>query len=145
MTLKVLTVEFQSLEDGLEELGRAIENDETLIQSEDYLYFDSRKDFRKDMSLHRIEILSVISSNSPGSVYELAKMLEREQPNVQKDCRFLEFLGFLHLVDSGNSRRSKIPRLIFNYDCILLKGDHRIPDRYIQISPKAQEHMEKAI
>lgn len=145
MSLNIVKIIFQPLEETMQELEWAVENNKSMVQAEDEIFFDSRKDFKKILTFARIELLSVIAANMPRSVYQLAKMVERDQPNVQNDCAHLELLGFIILENSGNARGSLKPRLSFNYDCILIKGANNIPDRYIQISQKAQKIFEKAI
>ena len=145
MSLNIFKIIFQPLEETMEELEWAVGNGESMVQAEDEMYFDSRKAFKSSLTFARIELLSVIASKSPTSVYQLAKMVERDQPNVQNDCALLEMLGFIVLEKSGNARNALMPRLLFDYDCLFIKGTKHIPDRYIQISQKAQKLIENAI
>lgn len=49
------------------------------------------------MTLQKIEILTIIASAKPKSVYELAKMVDRALGPVQNDCYILESIGSLFL------------------------------------------------
>ena len=73
------------------------------------------------MSEQKLEILTLIANANPKSVYELAKMLGRAIAPVQKDCQSLETVGFIDFEKEKGGRGTLTPRLVFDYDRILVK------------------------
>ena len=41
--------------------------------------------------------------------------MERDFANVQRDCTALEAMGFISLENAGDAKKSKPPRLAFDY------------------------------
>jgi len=85
------------------------------------VYFDSIRSFRTFMTMQKLEALVLISWIKPKSVYELAKVLRRPLPPVQRDCEALSRYRFIKLEKRGDSRRSLAPTLAFNYDTIAIR------------------------
>ncbi|ATH06752.1 hypothetical protein BIY24_01990 [Halobacteriovorax marinus] len=119
MKLKALYINFQSEEQILEEINFALLNGKELKHKSDELLFDSLNTFNKALGQNRLSILIAISQLKPKSINELAQLTNREYPHVLNDCRKLEALGFINLVDDNNSQRKTLrPELTFNYDII---------------------------
>ena len=59
------------------------------------LSFGSVESFREFFTPRRIELLQVIKHKHPQSVYELAKLTDREFKNVVMDIRLLEKYGLI--------------------------------------------------
>lgn len=130
---KALTIKFQSLEQLKKELLDLPKTKKVYIQPEDVLLFESLNGFRNFMTLQKLELLAVISSANPKSVYELAKMVNRAIATVQKDCNLLASSGFIILEKEKGGRKSLAPRLKFNYDRIIVQ----MPEHPYELSFKA--------
>lgn len=124
-TKKEMIIAFKSLEDLGAEAITAIRNKNSKVQPVNVIYFSNWTSFRNFMSLQKIEILTMISSVQPKSIYELTRLLDRSLAAVQKDCEVLEKTGFITLEKQKSGRKQLIPRLKFNYDKIIVKlSDH---------------------
>lgn len=70
--------------------------------------FDNKKDFEK--FVRNITILISIQSLKPKSVYELAKMIDMDQSNLNKIILFFEDMGVLKVKERKvNGRTVKTP------------------------------------
>jgi predicted transcriptional regulator len=118
---KEIIVAFKSLDELGKEAIKSIKNKKTGIQPENIVYFDSWTSFRGFMSLQKLEILTMISSLEPKSIYELMRLLDRSLSAVQKDCEALEQAGFITLEKQKTGRGQVVPRLKFNYDKIIVQ------------------------
>lgn len=124
-TKKEMIIAFKSLEDLGAEAITAIRNKNSKVQPVNVIYFSNWTSFRNFMSLQKIEILTMISSVQPKSIYELTRLLDRSLAAVQKDCEVLERTGFITLEKQKSGRKQLLPRLKFNYDKIIVKlSDH---------------------
>lgn len=130
---KALTIKFQSLEQLKKELLDLPKTKKGYIQPEDVLLFESLNGFRNFMTLQKLELLAVISSANPKSVYELAKMVNRAIATVQKDCNVLASSGFIVFDKEKGGRKTLAPRLRFNYDRIIVQ----MPEHPYELSFKA--------
>ena len=92
-----------------------------LPQPKNMIYFDSLGSFRSFMTIQKLEILTLIAFAKPKPVYELAKVLNRAIAPVQKDCQMLETAGFIVFNKEKSGHGNLMPRLIFDYNCILVK------------------------
>ncbi len=85
------------------------------------LVFDSYEAFRKVMTPERLKILHVIREKEPKSVYELAKILDRDRRNIIKDLEMLEMLGLVEFEEEKHGkRRSRRPSCALRRD----RGKH---------------------
>ncbi len=67
------------------------------------------------MTIQKIELLTAIAIQEPSSIYELAKIVDRDFAAVLRDCAGLRAMNFITLKESNDSKGTKIPRLRFNY------------------------------
>jgi predicted transcriptional regulator len=72
------------------------------------------------MSDQKYTILAAISKYQPNSVYQLAKILNRAQQNVARDCELLSGHGFITFEEIEDARNSKAPRLSFDYNAVVV-------------------------
>ena len=72
------------------------------------------------MNDQKYTILAAIYKYHPRSVYQLAKILNRAQQNVARDCDLLEGHGFIKFEASTNGRKVKAPRLAFDYNAVVV-------------------------
>jgi len=70
------------------------------------------------MSEQKLVILAAIKAKKPDSIYQLAQIVDRDFANVQRDCVSLEAMGFIVLKEKNDSKKSKQPRLAFDYNVI---------------------------
>ncbi len=97
MKIKNVVVEIRSLKDTLKEFAEVFgkaKNDGNVTPKRG-VGFSSIEDFRKFFSKRRMELLSVIKHKKPKSIYELAKITNREYKNVYEDVELLEQLGLI--------------------------------------------------
>lgn len=120
-TKKEITIVFKSLEDLGKEAIKAIKTKTPKIQPVNIIYFDSWTSFRHFMTLQKLEVLMMISSVAPHSIYELMRLLDRSLAAVQKDCEALEQAGFITLEKKKTGRNQVTPRLKFDYDKIVVQ------------------------
>lgn len=66
--------------------------------------FDNKRDFSK--FIKNIDLLMAIQSLNPSSVYELAKILGKDQSNVNKVISFFESYGIIKLKKAKKNNRS---------------------------------------
>jgi predicted transcriptional regulator len=74
------------------------------------------EDVAKILTNERISLLQVIREKKPESISELARLLNRSQPNVSNDVKYLEGIGLLELEEKKGSVSHKKP--IVNYDAV---------------------------
>ena len=68
------------------------------------VYFESVDTFRKILTDKRLEVLHTIRMKHPASIYELSKMLKRDEKNVTQDLSFLENVGLVKLKKTKEGR-----------------------------------------
>mgnify|MGYP001612658404 CR=1 FL=1 len=77
---------------------------------------------RQLLNNEKARILSVIKTEKPASLYDLAKKLNRSFKSVHDDIRLLERFGFIELVEEKvNNRTRHKPHLIADTITIHLK------------------------
>ena len=70
--------------------------------------------FRKFLTQKRIEMLHAIRNKQPNSLYELAKLLNRDLKSVNTDVALLKQLGLIQLKKQKHGRTRVIPRVLFD-------------------------------
>lgn len=124
MKVKPLIITFESLDDFIERttiaVEQAIKYKKKSIQRKDTLNWASPEAYQLFMSDQKYAILAVIIKYKPQSIYQLAKILERAQQNVARDCDLLEGHGFIKFKTSEEGRKTKVPQLVFDYNAIMV-------------------------
>ena len=124
MKIKPLIITFESLDDFFQRTTLALENavkhKNKSIQRKDTRVWVSVEAYQQFMSDQKYAILAVIIKYKPQSVYQLAKILERAQQNVARDCDLLEGHGFIKFKTSEDGRKAKVPLLTFDYNAIMV-------------------------
>lgn len=118
---KTLFILFKNLSELEAEVMDTLKNGKSHIQAKNMIYFDTLKSFREFLTVQKLELLAVIASRKPSSIYELAQVLERDVAPVQRDCTVLANTGFIVLKDSNSTRGAKRPRLKFDYNCLVVQ------------------------
>ncbi|MEW6740572.1 MAG: hypothetical protein ACOYU2_13055 [Nitrospirota bacterium] len=118
MKIKRVKIEIKSLNDALKEAGEVFEklSRDEHVQKKTAIYFSNLKEMRKVLTERRLELLKTIKDKKPASVYELAKMVNRDIKNVLQDLTYLQELG---LVEITETKDKKIPHV--SYDKIALE------------------------
>lgn len=116
--LKSLHIVFTTMDEMLEGIESALRGEESEIDYNESLAYDSIETFKRQLTPNRLELLRAIARLKPSSINQLAKMVNREFPHVLKDCRSLEFYGFIVLEEMDGARKQLKPRLAFDYDVI---------------------------
>ncbi len=115
-----MEIHFQSFDDFKRKVTKALSARTPTIKPEHQILFDSVASFRSYMTIQKIEILSVIATRKPSSIYELAQMVDRDFAAVLRDCTSLEATGFIKLKDANIAKKTKVPQLRFEYLGILV-------------------------
>jgi len=121
MKVKRVKIAIKSLEDVLsnaKEVMKKLERGEK-VKRESGIYFENLEAFRRALTERRLEMLHVIKEKHPSSVYELAKMLDRDIKNVNVDLEYLREIGLVEIKRSKEKRERVIPEV--NYDVIELR------------------------
>ena len=117
---KEMHIGFMTLDELEQNALRAIKMRKPDIQPKNIIYFDTWTSFRGFMTLQKLEILMMISSVQPKSIYELCRLLDRSLAAVQKDCETLARIGFINLKKQKTGRGAITPTLVFEYNKIVV-------------------------
>lgn len=130
---KALTIKFKNLDELEKELLDLPKKKVGYIQPKDVVLFESINGFRSFMTLQKLEILTLIASEKPKSVYELARIVDRAIAPVQKDCNILAKAGFIIFEKEKGGRKTITPKLKFDYDRLIVE----LPEHPYELSFKA--------
>lgn len=122
MRVKNIVIGIKSLESMLDDAQNVMEHlekGEKVIKRKPGVYFADIETMRKAITPERIRILQVIKKESPGSIYELVKILDRDMKNVKVDVNYLSNLGLIELKKTKEGRERVTPSV--NYDKLLLE------------------------
>jgi len=89
------------------------------VKREEGIYFESIDTMRSVLTNNRLLILKTIRERKPGSVYELAKMLNRDLKNVNQDLKLLAGIGLVSLEKTEADKKRVVPHV--DYGKILLE------------------------
>jgi predicted transcriptional regulator len=83
--------------------------------SRDGVGFTSIEAARNFLTRERLSLMRTIRTRHPGSLYELAKMVNRDFKNVQEDIRILERHGLVRISKESHGKRTvKVPQVLFD-------------------------------
>ena len=115
---KTLTIRIKSAATALEGFRKTFNDVEAgrRVNKREGVYFTSIEAARNLLTPNRLALLRVVRSGRPGSIYELAKMVDRDLKNVQDDLRLLEAYGLIRMADATRSgkRRVRVPEALFD-------------------------------
>jgi predicted transcriptional regulator len=84
--------------------------------------FDGLSSLKKLLSKEKAKILDVVKYKKPGSIYSLAKMLNRPFKAVFEDVKLLERFGFIELVAEKTKNRIRHkPEIVVDHMIIHIK------------------------
>ena len=123
MKVKNVTIGIKSIEEVLnktKDVMERLERGEKVKKRKPGIYFESLDVMRKAITHERLKILKVIKEKHPASIYELAKLLNRNLKNVSDDVHYLAELGLIELEKGKSNGREKTMPVV-NYEKILLE------------------------
>jgi predicted transcriptional regulator len=121
MRVRDIRVSIKTKEDlfnEVKEVWGRLEREEK-IKKHEGISFENIEAMRKILSEERLRILKTIKKEHPKSIYELAKLLNRDIKNTFNDVQFLAQIGLIELKKTKEGREKTIPKV--NYDRILLE------------------------
>lgn len=114
---KTLNIHIKPAGEALEGFRRTLKAAQSgqRVARREGVYFTSIEAARKLLTPNRLALLRAVRSKKPGSIYELAKALDRDLKNVQEDLRILERYGLVRMSDSRSRgrRRVRVPEAVF--------------------------------
>lgn len=120
MKIKPLNIKFESTDDFFERVGKSLKKRRKSVAPKDTLLFADVLSYQRFMTEQKLLILVMINTHKPNSLYQLAKMVDRNLANVKRDCDALEKGGFIVYEDVKGKPQSKAPRLSFDYNAIVV-------------------------
>ena len=115
---KTLIIRFEDWDHFKTRVKSAIKKGISSVTPKNTLVFSSVAQYQKFMTEQKVAILAAIISKGPSSIYQLAQVVERDFANVQRDCTALESMGFVRLDEKDDAKKSKMPKLAFDYNRI---------------------------
>jgi predicted transcriptional regulator len=112
--MKKLIVSYNTPSRSLNEFKKALKTIKKSPKSSAHyeIAFDNKKDFTK--FLNNIDLLITIKSLRPKSVYELAKIVGKDQSNVNKLIQFFESHGVVSIKKTKENNR-EVKRPVVDY------------------------------
>jgi len=74
--------------------------------------FEGLSALRNLLSNEKARILNVIKNKKPISIYNLAKLLERDFKSVNDDVKLLEKFGFIDLISEKTGKRERLKPVV---------------------------------
>jgi len=107
---KTLTIEIRPLADLVGDFGQALKAAQQgrTFKRREGVYFTSLEAARNFLTKERLALLHVIREKRPRSIYELAKMVDRDLKNVQQDVALLERHGLVKFTEKRRGAKSKV-------------------------------------
>ena len=97
------------------EWKQALKGKKRSIQKDEDIILTSLETISKVFSKSRMEVLRTIIHKKPRSIYELAKLLDRDFKNVHSDVKLLADIGLIELKErKSDSRKGLIPKALFS-------------------------------
>ena len=114
-TLRIQIRSGRTALEGFRKTFKAVEAGRRVDRREG-VYFTSIEAARNLLTPSRLALLRAVRSGRPGSIYELAKMVNRDLKNVQDDLRLLKTYGLIRMAEAMRSgkRRVRIPQALFD-------------------------------
>ena len=117
MKVKQLTIGIKSVEEGLQEFVHAVKTSKgrkVVHKTKEETNFVSLEAFNSFFTPKRMELLKLIHHKHPSSVYELAKIAQRDLKNVQNDVAILARIGLVELEQIYGGRERTVPRVEYD-------------------------------
>jgi predicted transcriptional regulator len=92
----------------------AVRTGRRVPKKSDGVGFTSIEAARNFLTRERLALMRTIRTRHPGSLYELAKIVNRDFKNVQDDIRILERHGLVRISkEQRGKRKVKVPQVLF--------------------------------
>ncbi|MEK6915680.1 MAG: hypothetical protein AABW89_04030 [Nanoarchaeota archaeon] len=78
----------------------------------DSLDFRGLASLRSLLSNEKARIIHVIKSRNPKSIYDVAKLLDRDFKSVSEDIKILEEFGIIDLIKESTGKRSRLKPIV---------------------------------
>ena len=114
--MKTVTFSIRSLGDVADDFAKTFDAVRTgrRVQSRDEVGFTSIEAARNFLTRERLALMRTIRTRHPGSLYELARMVNRDFKNVQEDIGILERHGLVRISKEPRGKRKvKVPQVLF--------------------------------
>lgn len=114
---KTLKIHIKSAGAALEDFRRTFKDVEAgrRVARREGVYFTSIEAARNLLTPSRLALLRAVRARRPGSIYELARVVDRDLKNVQDDLRLLETYGLIRMADATRAkRRVRVPEAPFD-------------------------------
>lgn len=107
---KTLNIEIRPLSELFDDFRGAFKavQQRRSFKSREGVYFTSLEAARNFLTRERLALLQAIRAKHPQSIYELAKVVNRDLKNVQQDVRLLERHGLIRLIERRRGQKSKV-------------------------------------
>lgn len=121
MKVKKIDIGIKGLKESLKDFAETWKKLEggKKVKKEEGIYFDSINTMRSVLTNSRLLILKTIRERHPQSVYELAKILDRDLKNVNQDLKLLAEIGLVTIEKTEDDKKRVIPHV--DYGKILLE------------------------
>ena len=121
MKIKNVRLDIQSEDEFIAEAKGAVKavSKGKAVTPQSTISFESLKTMRKFITDERLRILKAIKKYAPASIYELAKILQRDAKNVTDDVHYLAEIGLIVIKKTTNGRQKTRP--IVDYEKILVE------------------------
>ena len=121
MKIKNVKVEIKPLNDVLKDAAEIMGKIKQgkIVRPKKGLSFGSVESFREFFTPRRLELLRVIKHKHPGSIYELAKLTNRDFKSVVTDIKILEKYSLIDIKKVSIKGGYKV-RPIFDYDKLIV-------------------------
>lgn len=119
MHVKKIRVLIETEKDFFNRVGKLIKKVDKGTRkklADETLSVERFEDLAKALTVKKRELIRVIKEKKPASIYELAKMVNRNQENVFNDVKFLDNLGLIETTKETNGRERIKP--LVNFDKI---------------------------
>lgn len=120
--MKTFEIRIKTTEQALKDFAHTFKTVQAgrRVERREGVFFTSVKAARNLLTPERIRLLTLIHARKPDSVYQLAKMCNRDPKNVHEDIKLLERYGILKTrIRPGAQRTQRVPRV--PYDEISLR------------------------
>lgn len=115
---RTLKITIKTMSEALDDVRGAFKAAESgrRVRRRDGVYFTSIEAARNLLTPSRLALLRAVRSDRPGSIYELAKLVNRDLKNVQDDLRLLARYGLVRMANGKGSgkRRVRVPHAVFD-------------------------------
>ena len=109
MNLKKAKIIIQPIENLKVEWKRALKGEVKSIQKKGVILLPNAQTLGRILSASRLELFMAILRENPKSIYELAKLVQRDFKNVHSDLKLLADVGLIELRRSSGKRDAVKP------------------------------------